>query len=129
MSDKKSTGCIFQDLFPKPLLAQFDQERVSSDGGAVLLKAAERNLGIIECLGEALHDNRQQGKVKHDLQELLAQRVYAIACGYPDGNDAARLADDPVHKLLVGRCSKDDDALASQSTISRFENSVDSKDI
>lgn len=57
-------------------------------------------------------------------QGLLAQRVYGLACGHPDANDADRLADDPMHKLLLGRDPLDGDALASQPPISRFENRV-----
>ena len=43
------------------------------------------------------------GKIDHEMEELLAQRIFGIACGYADANDAARLAEDPVHKMLVGR--------------------------
>ena len=64
-----------------------------------------------------------------DLEELLTQRVMAIALGYPDCNDAARLADDPIHKMLVGRDPVEGDPLASQPTLSRFENSVGRKEL
>src|SRR5258708_18653362 len=87
----------------------FDQRQGSSDGGAILLKAAERRLGLTSALAAGLRDDRQPGKVQHELSELLTQRVMAIALGYEDANDAARLAGDPVHKLLVGR-----DPLAGQ---------------
>ena len=113
---------LFQDVFRKPLLAQFDQQHASSDGGAVVLKVADHRLGLIARLTEALRDERQPGKVVHGLQELIAQRVYGIACGYPDTNDGARLGDDPIHKLLLGRDPITGDALASQPTLSRFEN-------
>src|SRR5438046_10560765 len=63
------------------------------------------------------------------MQELLTQRVMAIACGYEDANDAARLACDPVHKLLVGRDPVTGEDLASQPTLSRFENSPDRKEL
>ena len=121
-----TTQCVlFEDVFGKPLVAQFDQQHGSSDGGAVLLKAADRRLGLIEALADCLHDGRQSGKVVHELRELVAQRVFGIACGYPDANDSARLADDPIHKLLLDRDPIDGDPLASQPTLSRFENSVD----
>jgi len=86
-----------------------------------MLKAAERRLGIIFALADGMKDERQAGKVRHELDELLMQRVMAIACGYEDANDAARLASDPVHKLLVGRDPKKGEDLASQPTLSRFE--------
>jgi hypothetical protein len=88
----------------------------------VLLKAADRRLGLIHALAECVADARQPGKVVHGLEELIAQRVYGIACGYPDANDGARLGDDPIHKLLLGRDPITGDALASQPTLSRFEN-------
>jgi hypothetical protein len=113
---------LFQDVFRKPLVARFDHAHASSDGGAVMLKAADHRLGLLAALTDSLRDERQPGKVVHGLGELIAQRVYGIACGYPDANDGARLGDDPIHKLLLGRDPITGDALASQPTLSRFEN-------
>jgi len=115
---------LFPDLFNKPLIATFDQPHASSDGGAILLKAAEARYGLIDGFARCLVDDRQTGKVRHTLEDLLAQRIYGLACGHPDANDADRLADDPIHKLLLGRDPVDGDAIASQPTISRFENGV-----
>jgi hypothetical protein len=120
---------LFPDLLDKPVVAQFDQEHSSSDGGALLLKAADRRLGLIDTLSGCLPDGRQEGKLTHTLTDLVAQRAYGIACGYADCNDATRLADDPIHKALLGRDPIDGDALASQSTLSRFENAVGPKDL
>jgi hypothetical protein len=126
VSQHTTTPCVlFPELFDHPVVARFDQEHGSSDGGAVLLKAADRRLGLTADLAACLTDRRQAGKVAHELEELVAQRVFAIALGYPDANDAARLADDPIHKLLVGRDPVAGDALASQPTLSRFENGCD----
>jgi hypothetical protein len=113
---------LFADLFDRPLVATFDQQHASSDGGAVLLKAAERRYGLIDRFARCLVDHRQPGKVRHTLGDLLTQRVFGLACGYPDANDADRLADDPIQKLLLGRDPVVGDRLASQPTISRFEN-------
>jgi Transposase DDE domain group 1 len=115
---------LFPDLFNKPLVATFDQPHASSDGGAILLKAADARYGLIDGFARCLSDERQPGKVRHTLADLLAQRIFGLACGYPDANDADRLADDPIHKLLLGRDPIDGDSLASQPTISRFENEV-----
>jgi hypothetical protein len=104
------------------VVARFDQQHASSDGGAMMLKAADRRLGLIARLTDSLRDERQPGKVVHGLEELIAQRVYGIACGYPDANDGARLGDDPIHKLLLDRDPITGDPLASQPTLSRFEN-------
>ena len=113
---------LFADLFDKPLIATFDQAHASSDGGAVLLKAAERRYGLIDGFARCLIDDRQPGKIRHTLEDLLAQRIFGLACGYPDANDADRLADDPIHKLLLGRDPVEGAPLASQPTLSRFEN-------
>lgn len=90
----------------------------------MLLKAADRRLGLTDKLADCLIDSRDPKKIAHSLDEMLSQRVFAIACGYPDGNDAARLSEDPVHKLLVGRDPISGPRLASQPTLSRFENTV-----
>jgi hypothetical protein len=113
----------FQGL-PQPVVARFDQAHASSDGGAVLLKALDDRLGLTARLAASLTDRRQPGKIAHELIELVRQRVYGIACGYADCNDAARLADDPMHKLLLERDPLTGPALASQPTLSRFENAV-----
>ncbi len=115
---------LFPGLFVRSLLARFDLQHGSSDGGAVLLKAVDRRLQLIEALAACVRDSRPPGKVEHELVELLSQRVLGIACGYPDANDAARLANDPIHKLLVDRHPIDGTALALQPTLSRFENAA-----
>jgi hypothetical protein len=130
VSEHTTTQCVlFPEIFDRPVVAQFDQPQSSSDGGAILLKAADRRLGLTEALAACLEDERQAGKVQHEVDELLTQRVMAIACGYEDANDAARLASDPVHKLLVGRDPEKGEDLASQPTLSRFENGVDRKEL
>jgi hypothetical protein len=115
---------LFPEIFSKPSVLQFDQRQGSSDGGAILLKAAERRYGLIGGLAGCLEDKRQAGKIDHSLRELLAQRVFSIACGYPDANDSARLGADPIHKMLLDRDPVTGLDLASQPTLSRFENSV-----
>lgn len=130
MPKHTTTDCVlFPELFDRPLQAVFDRPRNSSDGGALLLHALDQRLGLIDAFAHRLRDPRQSGKVRHTVRELVAQRVMSMACGYPDGNDAARLATDPLHKLLVNRHPTDDPALASQPTLSRFENAVGPKDL
>src|SRR2546430_11223807 len=73
---------LFPGIFKRPVVAQFDQSQGSSDGGAVLLKAADRGLGLTAALAACLKDERQAAKVDHELEELLTQRIMAIACGY-----------------------------------------------
>jgi hypothetical protein len=124
-----ATDCIPQVTFEfqglrQPVVARFDQAHASSDGGAILLKAIDERLGLTQRLAAGLADRRQAGKVAHELLELVRPRVFGIACGYADCNDAARLGHDPVHKLLLDRDPLAGPALASQPTLSRFENAV-----
>ncbi len=124
-----ATDCIAQvtfkgDGFEKPVVARFDVPHASSDGAAVLLKGIDTQLGLTKRLAACLGDARQPGKVRHQTVELLRQRVFGLACGYADCNDAARLANDAIHKLLVERDPIAGPALTSQPTLSRFENTV-----
>ena len=123
MRAQTATDCVlFPELFGRPLTARFDLPNASSDGGAVLLKPVDEQLGLTEELARCLTDRRQPGKIDHEIRELLSQRIFGLACGYADANDAARLAHDPIHKLLLGRDPIQGLPLASQPTLSRFEN-------
>src|SRR6266702_6269155 len=124
-----ATACIPQITFgfepkAKPVVATFDLPHASQDGGAVLLKGLDTQFQLTKRLATCIIDGRQPGKVQHQTLELLRQRVFGLACGYADCNDAARLADDAIHKLLVDRDPIAGPALASQPTLSRFENAV-----
>src|SRR6266542_3391116 len=124
-----ATACIPQITFGfepkgKPVVATFDMPHASQDGGAVLLKSLDTQLQLTKRLAACVVDSRQPGKVQHQTLELVRQRVFGLACGYADCNDAARLADDVMHKLLVDRDPIAGRALASQPTLSRFENAV-----
>jgi hypothetical protein len=79
---------------------------------------------LIAGMSGCLLDSRQAGKVDHSLRDLFAQRVFSIACGYADANDSARLAADPMHKMLLDRDPATGLDMASQPTLSRFENAV-----
>jgi len=129
-----ATACIAQSTLrvhgnSRPIIARFDQPQASSDGGAMLLKAVDDRLGLTWRLASAIRDRRQPGKVTHPLRDLLRQRIFGLACGYADCNDAARLSDDPIHKLLLDRDPLDGAALGSQPTLSRFENAVGRTDL
>ena len=124
----RAQSVLFKGIAPKPLTVRFEDERTSSDGGAILLKAADRQMGMIAAMAESFTDQRAGSRVKHDIEELLSQRIFGLACGYEDGNDAARIASDPVMKTLAGRDPFGED-LASQPSISRFERSATRKDL
>jgi len=106
----------------KKLTVCFDGGQLSSDGGLLLLREAERRLGIADRLAAAIRDRRDPTRIAHAMSELLKTRVFAICCGHEDGNDLNRLRHDPLLKLAVGRCPETGDPLCSQSTMSRLEN-------
>jgi hypothetical protein len=129
-----ATDCIAQltfryQAFRSPILARFDVSHASSDGGLVLLKAVDERLRLTEAVAQCLTDSRQPGKVAHSVLDLVRQRVFGLTAGYLDGNDAARLADDPLHKLMLDREPLTGPALGSQPTLSRFENAADRRDL
>jgi hypothetical protein len=129
-----ATDCIahvtFQsEGFAKSVVARFDRPDASSDGGLVLFKALDIELGLTERLAACLDDAREPGKVLHETIELLQQRIFGLCAGYADCNDAARLVHDPIHKLMVGRDPLTGLGLASQPTLSRFENTVTAREL
>jgi hypothetical protein len=129
MTHPTTQSVLFPDLNSKPVVVSFDQDNSSSDGGAILLKAIDRRLGLSERLAECIDDTREIDRVWHSIYDLLRQRVYGLACGYADCNDASRLRNDPVHKIMLDRDSVEGDPLGSQPTLSRFENSVSNRDL
>ena len=129
-----ATACITQFTFGfeskgKPVVAAFDMPDTSTDGGAILLKGLDTQLQLTKRMAACFVDLRQPGKVQHQGLELLRQRVFGIACGYADCNDAGRLVDDAIHKLLLERDPITGAALASQPTLSRFENAVSPREL
>lgn len=113
--------------------ADFAGGGLSSDLGPLLLQGVDRQINLTERLCAAVRDTRHAGYITHTLHDLLKQRIYQIASGYEDGNDCNALRHDPVFRLGVGRKPFDvngvDGALASGSTISRFEHAVNARDI
>jgi Transposase DDE domain group 1 len=110
--------------------ADFRGGALSSDFGALLLRGIDRQIGLTARLAAALHDKRQPSCIDHPLRDLLAQRVYQIASGYADGNDANSLRRDPLCKMGVDRLPLEPaQDLASAPTFSRLEHSVDRKDV
>jgi hypothetical protein len=105
------------------LEASFDGGRLTSDGGLPWLGEAEAVLGICRALAAVVPEWRR-GSVRHTLAALVRQRVFQIACGYEDQNDANALRADPLLKLLCGRLPETEADLASQPTFSRLENAV-----
>ena len=97
----------------------FVGDNQSSDGGLLLLREAERKLGMCARLAAAMSDRRDANRIEHEMLEMVMARVEAIACGHEDAIDLDRLRHDPLMKNAVGRCPATEAPLASQSTISR----------
>lgn len=124
MRTQKRQSVLFDGLGSKPVQVVFNQPSQSSDGGLILLRSIDEDLGLTKRLAACIVDRRQATKVEHSMVDLLRERVFAIACGYPDGHDARRLAVDPILKFACDRSPQDGAPLASQPTLSRFENCV-----
>jgi hypothetical protein len=108
----------------KSINITFDGDTISSDAGVLLLKEIEQQTGIIDSIASVITDERDKRYIEHTLYQLLTQRVFQISCGYEDANDCNSLKDDPVFKLCADKLPTTDSALASQPTMSRFENSI-----
>lgn len=122
MAHSTQQPVLFEDQFSKPVHMAFDTEGLTSDAGLTLLAAADQKLGLTQLLAGQIQDPRQAGKIRHETEELLKQRIYGIAAGYEDCNDSARISSDPALKLCCGRGPLQGEDLGSQSTLSRFEN-------
>jgi len=109
----------------KVIEANFDGGQVCSDGGLLLLTKADQRLELTELAALCIGDKRRPDLVKHTVQKLLKQRIFGIAAGYEDCNDADKLKHDAMHLLSVGLLPSAGDRLGSQPSLSRFENSVD----
>ena len=120
----------FPPIAGSTVRADFEGGALSSDFGALLLRGIDRQIGLTARLAAAVQDKRHPSYIDHTLRDLLAQRIYQIASGYADGNDANSLRHDPVFKLSVERSPLEPEQdLASAPTFSRLEHSVDRKDL
>jgi hypothetical protein len=106
----------------KKVSVAFDGGRLSSDGGVLLLRGAERKLGVASRLAGCLRDRRDPDLIEHTLGEMLRLRMFAIASGYEDADDCDWLRHDAMFKLAVGRLPESGQPLCSQPTMSRLEN-------
>jgi hypothetical protein len=119
------TECIqesftFTAHFSRRVQAEFTAGRVSSDGGALLLREVDQRINLLGRLSSCFSDGRSPVLVKHQLSEMLAQRIYGLALGYEDLNDHEQLRSDPLLGLLAGKRELDE-PLAGKSTLNRLE--------
>ena len=130
MNDSTPSQLRFPAIAGFSVRADFDGGAMSSDFGALLLRGADQQIGLIARLTGAIHDKRHPSYVEHPMSDLLSQRVFQTACGYIDGNDANSLRFDPMFKLAVGRAPLPEASdLASGPTFSRLENALTARDI
>jgi len=107
----------------KPVVVEPSAAQVSSDAGLLAFRQLDEELGLTRQFAEALTDRRHVGYIGHTFLEMVRMRVYGILADYADQNDHDLLRSDPVFKLVCDRSIHDDD-LASQPTLSRFENAI-----
>jgi hypothetical protein len=119
----------FPSVGRKKVTAAFDGGRITSDGGVLLLAAAERRMGIASTLAGLIADPRNPLLVTHSVTDILRARMLAIACGYEDADDLDHLRTDPGFKLACGHLPDSGRDLCSQPTMSRWENAPDLREV
>lgn len=131
-TDQPNQQALFPDCFEvsvapvkgKKVVLDFQGGNTTSDAGILLLKEVESMTRIVPKLADCIADSRRTSSVMHSIPDLIAQRVYQIACGYEDGNDSNSMRKDPALKMALNRLPESGDDLASQPTFSRLENMV-----
>lgn len=122
MSDDSFLPFDLPAICRKKVAANFDGGAISSDGGLLLLRQADRRLGLTRMLASCVQDRRDPSRISHAVEEMLLFRMMAIACGHEDADDCDALRDDPLFKLAAGQLPESGASLCSQPTMSRFEN-------
>ncbi len=111
-----------------PMVVEFDGPETSTDGGVLLLRQIDDQQNLTAPLAACLPDNRDPARVRHSRHEQLRQRVFQMALGYEDCNDADTLRQDPLLNTACDR-TPNDRGLSSQATLSRFENATDGRSL
>jgi hypothetical protein len=119
----------FESLFNKEVTVCFDGGRMTSDGGGLLLREIDKRYNLTPTAAACPHDPRDPNRTLHDTATLLKQRIFSIALGYEDTNDAHTLRHDAALKVISGKLPETSPGLASQPTLCRFENLVTGKDL
>src|SRR3954465_6447777 len=131
MTECSQTEFEFQGLFSREVIGRFDGGQITSDGGSLLLREVEGRTGILRRLAGCFTDHRALDRIAHSVEELIAQRIYALALGYEDLNDHEQLRADPLLAVLAGKRDPEGKdrkqerdrgkALAGKSTLNRWE--------
>jgi hypothetical protein len=102
-------------------VAEFNGGTISSDGGALLLHAADQKLNLLSRFSQCFLDGRDQTRVEHSVEQLIRQRVHGLALGYEDLNDHDQLRRDPLLGMMAGKAEPGTDWMAGKSTLNRLE--------
>jgi hypothetical protein len=123
MTNCTSNPISFKGVKGRKVEAIFSGQTITSDGGGLLLQAADKAINLLSRVARCFADPRRKASCSHSVENFLRQRVYALALGYEDLNDHDELRHDPALQTAAGR----DEDMASSSTLCRFENRVDKK--
>ena len=120
------TECIqtrfgFARHFKREIVGEFSGGTMTSDAGALLLREADLRMNLLARFSQCFLDGRHPDLIEHSVEQMLAQRVYALALGYEDLNDHELLRNDPLLRMLAGKAEPDKEALAGKSTLNRLE--------
>ena len=122
---EQPVGQICFDFLPRlPIVVESKEVDVSSDAGILPLRQFDHQIGLTARFIDCLEDPRDPDQTEHTFPEMVRQRIFGILAGYEDCNDHDTLRGDPAFKIVAGRRPQDDE-LASQPTLSRFENAID----
>jgi len=120
MTECNQTTFPFEAHFSRRVEARFDGCQMTTDGGALLLRAVDRKIRLLQRIVACFTDGRDPQRVEHELSEMLAQRIYGLALGYEDLNDHEELRHDPLLGVLAGKRELQQ-PLAGKSTLNRLE--------
>ena len=126
--DNTTLDLVFPAVGGKEVVVRNDGGDITSDAGFMLVAQADKKLGLTQAMAGAIRDPRRQADVDHHVIEMFRERIYAISHDYEDANDLDTLRKDPALKAACKRLPKTGEPLASQPTISRFENMHGAKD-
>ena len=124
MTECNASAITFSSLGRRKVQADFGGGRLTSDAGAMLLREVDRRIGLIDAMASCIPDRRDPAKVRHGVRSMLAQRVFAVAMGYEDGNDHQDLRNDSLLQLVADGDVDSGRPLASPPTLCRLENGV-----
>jgi hypothetical protein len=120
MTECNQNEFAFAPHFSRQVSVRFDERQLSTEGGGLLLRETDRKIGLLSRVSKCFSDHRHPVWIVHELNELLAQRIYGLALGYEDVNDHEELRRDPLLAVLAGK-RRLQEPLAGKSTLNRLE--------